>query len=93
MTHQLKCWPKPFWEVFHGRKRFEIRKDDRSFAVGDTLDLREWNPDALNRSTMQATLGVYTGQAIVCSVTYISRGPDWGLPEGLVVMSIERVLP
>ena len=44
--HELKIWPEYFLPVIEGRKTFEVRReDDRTFAVGDTLVLREWKPD------------------------------------------------
>jgi hypothetical protein len=44
-THRLKTHPGPFADVEAGRKQFEIRKDDRGFAVGDVLVLEEWSPE------------------------------------------------
>ena len=81
-THELKTWPDPFAALWDGQKRYEIRRDDRGFAVGDLLNLREWRP---NDET-------YTGRVASCAVTYLSRGPDWGLPAGLVVMSITHIV-
>lgn len=43
-THELKTWPEPFAAMVDGRKAFEIRRDDRNFAVGDALLLREYEP-------------------------------------------------
>jgi hypothetical protein len=40
MRHELKTWPGPFQAIVDGSKRFELHKDDRGFAVGDTLWLR-----------------------------------------------------
>jgi hypothetical protein len=40
-THELKTVAPHFAHVQSGAKRAEIRKDDRGFAVGDVLVLRE----------------------------------------------------
>jgi len=77
-VHHLKCWPEPFQATLDGRKPCEWRKDDRGFEVGDTVHLREWNPDT----------GQYTGRELWADVTDIQRGPAWGIPEGYVMMSI-----
>ena len=84
MIHTLKCWPDEFAAIKLGRKRFEIRReDDRHFDVGDTIVLRAWDPKRDVYPTTQATLRV--------EVTHLTRGPDWGIPEGMVVMSIARI--
>lgn len=77
-THDLKCWPQPFDAIWDGRKRFEIRKNDRNFGVDDRLVLWEWDPISEK----------YTGRKIEAQVTYIVRGGEWGLPDDLCVMSI-----
>lgn len=77
MDHDLKCWPGPFEGVVTGQKTHEVRKDDRGYSVGDTLKMREWDPDTSK----------YTGRACRVEVTYISRDA-FGLPSGLIVMSI-----
>lgn len=46
MHHELKTWPRYFDAVKRGDKSFEVRRDDRGYAVGDTLVLREFEPDA-----------------------------------------------
>lgn len=43
MIHDLKITPKYFDDVWNGIKRFELRKDDRDYQIGDTLLLREWD--------------------------------------------------
>lgn len=79
--HELKTHREPFFAVERYQKRFEIRSEqDRTFAVGDYLHLREWDEEE----------GVYTARTINVLVTYIVRGPSWGIPEGMVVMSIAR---
>lgn len=77
VTHELKAHGPPFTAVLAGEKTFEIRKDDRGFEVGDILHLREWEPFE----------GRYTGRECKARVDYIARDA-WGLPPGLVVMSI-----
>lgn len=39
-THELKLDIKYFDDVKSGKKNFEIRKNDRYFQVGDTLELK-----------------------------------------------------
>lgn len=43
MVHHLKIQKKFFNPILSGKKRFEVRKDDRTprFSVGDTLLLEE----------------------------------------------------
>jgi len=38
-THELKIEPAYFERIVSGQKRFEIRKDDRDFQVGDWIKL------------------------------------------------------
>lgn len=78
--HPLKTWPRYFTDIITGRKTFEVRKDDRDFAVGDVLELLEWDP-----GTKQ-----YTGRRAFHRVTYILPGDSGFLPDGTVVMSIQR---
>lgn len=82
--HDLKTLPPFFEDVLAGRKRFELRRNDRDFAVGDTLRLREWSYS-----------GEYTGRECCVRVTYgLGDGQGFSqfdLPPGYVVMSIEPV--
>lgn len=81
MEHTLKAWPEYYQAVRSGAKPFEIRKEDgRRFEVGDTLNLREWEP-------MSAT---YTGDRFRVLVTYVLRGGPW-LPAGYVCMGVRPV--
>lgn len=44
MTHELKISPTYFQAALDGTKTFELgQEDDRTFAVGDVLVLREWD--------------------------------------------------
>lgn len=77
MIHELKTWPEYFIRVFEGTKKFEIRKNDRHFLIGDILTLKEWDPKTEN----------YTGRTIIKKVTYMLNGPAFGIEEGYCVMS------
>lgn len=80
MPHELKTWSEPFTAILDGRKRFELRKQDRDFRVGDHLRLREYDPSS----------GTYTGRETWRVVTYMIRGGEWGLPLDLCIMGIEK---
>ncbi len=77
MVHELKTWPEFFQAVVDGRKKVEVRLDDRGFAVGDTLTLREYDRGA-----------GYTGRAVKAAVTHITNQYRFGLRVGYVAMSI-----
>jgi hypothetical protein len=82
-VHQLKTRPFEFAAVADGRKTFDIRRDDRGYAVGDILDLAEWEP-----------AGRYTGRCQRVQVTYLLTGPDaqhFGLAPQHVAMGITRL--
>lgn len=44
MEHELKIWPQYYSRVADGTKTFEVRKNDRGFQPGDTVRLREFDP-------------------------------------------------
>ncbi|HYF89021.1 DUF3850 domain-containing protein [Azospirillum sp.] len=75
--HELKADPTPFSDLVSGRKRAEVRRDDRGFQVGDKLFLCEFDRKAQT----------YSGRQCCARVTHIQRG--YGLPEGLVVLSVD----
>jgi hypothetical protein len=95
-THSLKTWPGPFAAVLSGEKTHEVRKNDRGYAVGDRLELREWVPlpdDEQSAAPYHWGPDVsprFTGRSILVEVTHLTAD-SWGLPSGLVVMSIRKV--
>lgn len=78
-THSLKTWPEYYEEIVHDKKSFEIRRNDRGFAVGDCLFLEEWDPKTVR----------YTGRDAQRRVTYVLDKHE-GLVDGFVIMGIER---
>lgn len=88
MEHELKIWPKYFDVVRRGDKPFEVRKNDRSFAVGDTLVLQEFEPGTTTLGKMPGTTGRYTGRRTEKVVVYVMPGGQWGIQDGYVVLGI-----
>jgi hypothetical protein len=63
VEHILKCWPEFFTAICSGKKKHDLRRaDDRTFAVGDTLQLREFDPK----------LSCYSGRTQRVLVTYVT---------------------
>lgn len=61
--HELKTLPEYYQQVISGQKRFEYRRNDRGYQVGDVLILREYIlPDL-------TTPGGYTGAKCEAIVT------------------------
>jgi hypothetical protein len=86
--HILKTWPEPFAALSDGSKTFEYRKDDRGYRMGDMLVLRKWDP------TLETTLPLDSTPAeLIRWVTYIVRGPGFGIPDGYCVMSVSERRP
>ena len=78
MKHKLKTL-QPFFEAVRlGKKRFEVRKNDRGYEEGDTLELIECREQDSEP----------TGRAITCVVDYVLDGGRFGVETGYVVMSI-----
>ena len=78
MLHVLKTVQPYFEALWSGEKRFEVRKNDRGFQVGDSLCLREY--DAAARS--------YSGRLVMANVLYVLIGPQFGVEAGYCVMSL-----
>ncbi len=79
MNHDLKTWKPYFQHELSGWKKFEYRKNDRDFKLGDVLTLLEYDQTAEKP----------TGRKIVAHVEYIVYGPDFGIPEGYCIMGIK----
>ena len=82
MQHDLKISPIFFDAVASGVKPFEVRRNDRPFAVGDTLLLKEFEelPEQFGESG-------YTGRKCNAVVTYILDDPDY-CPDGYVILGL-----
>lgn len=84
MTHALKTWPEFYKAVESGKKKFEVRVNDRPFKTGDILLLQEYDNDVKQ----------YTGKELQKRITYILNGNTaFGVFSECVVMSLESLEP
>lgn len=73
--HELKIKPQYFEAVDRGEKRFELRKNDRNYHVGEFINLCEYDN------------GRYTGRNIVYRISYILKDcPEYGLMDGYCII-------
>jgi hypothetical protein len=86
-THELKTDPAVFAAVLSGAKTHEIRLNDRGFAVGDTLYLRETvSPGEYMK--LGSPL-IYTGRTATRIVSHIQTG--YGLADDWCILSFAAV--
>lgn len=75
--HEVKISDYHFLDVQHGRKRFEVRINDRGYQCGDLITLCRLSP-----------IGVLTGESMTFEIVYVHSGI--GLKEGWVVIGLGR---
>lgn len=68
MTHEVKIQSCYYRDVVKGNKRFELRKNDRGYKVGDLMLLCEYDDS-----------GKATGSAALCQIVYVLQGCGFGL--------------
>ena len=81
-----KIWPEYFEDVASGKKKFELRLADFKARVGDTLILKEWDPQTQT----------YTGRSLNTHITYVLKTknlPFWSKQDidnhGFQILQIE----
>jgi hypothetical protein len=75
-THYLKTVQPYFDEIKQGNKRFEFRKNDRDFQVGDEVYLQEYDKET----------DTFSGKEVRGTITYVLK--DWeGLDHDFCVFS------
>lgn len=81
MIHQLKIESQFYNDIETAGKRFEVRRDDREYRVGDVLVLRECNS------------GKLTGRIVYALVTYIHRNDLYYtfLIDGYCILGIDII--
>lgn len=80
MHHDLKLFTKFFQPVVDGKKRSEVRLNDRNYEIGDTVTLYEGQPGLEGFE--------YTGRTVSAMISYID---DFGCQHGYVNLSLDKV--
>jgi len=76
--HELKTWPEYFQAIKQGRKKFELRRNDRDFLVGDILRLKEYDP-----------VDEWFGETLDVKISYVLKNCyDFGLRKDFVLLGI-----
>lgn len=85
MIHKLKCVQPYFNDIVNGKKKFEVRKDDRGYKVGDRLDLFVGSHEIVENEFGRLHVHVW--------VTYLMYGGNFGVQSGYVVLGITLTEP
>ena len=75
-VHDIKIAASYYGDVVSGKKRFELRKNDRGYKVGDSLKMLEFKD------------GKHTGRTIDADIIYMLEDYT-GLAEGYCILGIE----
>ena len=75
--HKLKTRPEYFNAVISGEKKFELRKNDRNYQIGDSFTLMEWS-----------IANGYTGRQYSGRIKYVLKDyPQYGLADGYCIFA------
>lgn len=75
-THEVKIAASYYGDIVSGKKKFELRKNDRGYKVGDSLKMLEFKD------------GKHTGCTIDADITYMLEDYT-GLEEGYCILGID----
>lgn len=79
MVHDLKTIQPYFDDIRSGRKKFELRKNDRNYSTGDFLNLWEYIPSEKRK----------TGEVYTVRIIYILDKFQDALKDGWCILGIE----
>lgn len=79
--HRLKTINPYFQQVWEGNKKFELRKNDRNYEVGDEVILEEYNSESQK----------YSGRQIRVIITYLLYEYADVLKEGYIIFSFDII--
>jgi len=79
--HIVKCWIQFKDDIISGKKKFEVRVNDRDYRVGDILIQQFWDND----------LKRYVGGQVEQKIDYVLSGGQFGIEPNTVVMSVSSI--
>ena len=97
ITHQLKTLSQYWDAVKRGDKTFDVRRDDRGFQKGDTVELIRYNGIGIAYRTelpdSTGPGGRYDKATYTLSreITYILTGGQFGIEPGYVVLALKKL--
>lgn len=80
--HRLKTWPTYYDAVAAGEKLFEVRKNDRFFQCGDTVELVRLDEDKHSACYSRPW------QILTFRVGPVLQGGQFGLEPGYCIFSL-----
>lgn len=81
LVHHLKIQTEFFEAVNKGLKKFEIRRNDRDFKIGDWVFLENFNPKTNS----------YEPGIIKVEIIYIIEGGQFGIEEGFIIFGFNKI--
>ncbi len=75
--HELKLQQPFFDDVYYNRKKFEVRKNDRNYKVGDRLKLTEFPSE--------------NPRYVLKDIEYILEGGQYGIEKDYVVLGLKEI--
>lgn len=90
--HILKAHPPMFRAARDGVKNFEVRKDDRAFQTGDTVEM-VFNDPTVPGGSFPAPPQPWddkddTRTNLKRKITFVLRGGQYGVEPGYVVLAL-----
>lgn len=78
-SHGLAITPQYLTDILENNKRFELRRDDRGYEVGDLVLLKEFKD------------GYFTGRYLSAEIVYILRHcPEYGLHKDYCILGLDK---
>jgi hypothetical protein len=105
MTHHvLKAHPPMFYALKDGTKNFEVRKDDRAFQAGDTVEIIYFDPPTAAAPHRCRAAPQNEPKSIrrrkdehlhrspyYGTITFVLRGNQYGVEDGYVVLALREL--